>query len=165
MLFTRETTLMGLPFDLDQARPVGPAVPLVQDVVRAGTTGFDAFSASGNGILLYRSGGGIENRILVWLDRSGNQIEAKGEAQPYDSVGLSPDEKRAAVSILPSVTSADVWLQDLVSGTSTKFTFGTGRRLSPVWSPDESCLRPRKMTRQTTDSHSPIPLFLTPHSH
>jgi Tol biopolymer transport system component len=30
----------------------------------------------------------------------------------------------------------DVWINDLARGTASRFTFGTGNKLFPVWSPD-----------------------------
>jgi Tol biopolymer transport system component len=131
---------MALPFDAGTPRSMGAAKPVAQDVGRAGPIGFDAFSASENGVLLYRAGNVAQNRVLVWLDRSGKPIETKSEAQPIDSVALSPDGKQAAISILTSQASGDVWLQDLVRGTQTKFTFGPGFRRWPVWYPDGSYL-------------------------
>src|SRR5262245_4300958 len=137
VLFGRDTTGMALPFDAGKLRAAGSAVPVAQDLGIAATEGFLAFSASENGVLLYGSGDFPQKRTLVWLDRSGKQIAAKGEAQSYDSLALSPDESRAAVSIRVSPGNECVWLQDLDRGVSTRFTFGEIRR-SAVWSPDGS---------------------------
>jgi eukaryotic-like serine/threonine-protein kinase len=136
----RETTAMALPFDVGTLRAAGAAVPVAQDVGRAGTVGFAAFSASENGVLLYRTGDFRLKSTLVWLDRSGTQIEAKSEAQQFESLALSPDGKQAAVSIGTSPQSVDVWLQDLERGVPTKFTFGPEPREGAVWSPDGSYL-------------------------
>ncbi len=128
VLFLRETTAMALPFDAGTLRAAGAAVPVAQDVGEAGTVGFAAFSASENGVLLYRSGDFRLKSTLVWLDRSGTQIEAKSEAQQFESLALSPDGKQAAVSIRTSPDTVDVWLQDLERGVPTKFTFGPETR-------------------------------------
>jgi protein kinase-like protein/WD40 repeat protein len=40
LLFVRDTTAMALPFDADRLRAVGPAVPVAQDLLLAGTAGF-----------------------------------------------------------------------------------------------------------------------------
>jgi len=140
VLFLRETTAMALPFDAGTLRAAGAAVPVAQDVGRAGTAGFAAFSASENGVLLYRSGDFRLKGTLVWLDRSGMQIESKSEAQQFESLALSPDGKQAAVSIRTSPETVDVWLQDLERGVPTKFTFGPETREGGVWSPDGSYL-------------------------
>jgi len=128
---------MALPFDPAKLSPAGPAIPIAQDVMQAGTTGFGALSASENGVLLYRSGDYKANETLTWLDRSGRQIEVKSDAQPFTSLALSPDGKRAAVTIT-SQESGEIWLQDLERGLPTKFTFGPARSRSAVWSSDGS---------------------------
>jgi len=131
---------MALPFDVGTLRAAGAAVAVAQDVGEAGTVGFAAFSASENGVLLYRSGDFRLKGTLVWLDRSGRQIEAKSEAKQFESLALSPDGKQAAVSIRTSPETVDMWLEDLERGVPTKFTFGPETREGGVWSPDGSYL-------------------------
>jgi serine/threonine protein kinase len=140
VLFLREMTAMALPFDAGTLRAAGAAILVAQDVGEAGTAGFAAFSASENGVLLYRSGDFTLKSTLAWVDRSGTQIEAKNEAQQFESLALSPDGKQAAVSIRTSPESIDVWLQDLERGVPTKFTSGPETRESAVWSHDGSYL-------------------------
>ena len=137
LLFSREATLIALPFDADKLRPTGPAMPVAQDVTRAGTVGFDAFSASESGVLFYRTGNVRPDQTLVWLDRKGNQLETTSEAQPFATVSLSPDGKRAAVSITPTTqTKSALWIYDLTLATPTRFRFGPEDRAWALWSPD-----------------------------
>lgn len=136
VLFLRETTAMALPFDAGTLRAAGAPVPVAQNVGQAGTEGYAAFSASENGVLVYRSGDFSLKSTLVWLDRSGKQIGAKSEARQFESLALSPDGKQAAVSIRTSRETADVWLQDLEHGVPTKFTLGPEAREGGVWSPN-----------------------------
>jgi Tol biopolymer transport system component len=54
-------------------------------------------------------------------------------------VALSPDDKRLAVSRFASQRgSRDIWLYDLLRGTSSRLTFGSGAEVNPLWSPDGS---------------------------
>ena len=73
---------MALPFDPDKLRATGSVVPVAEDVRDNANVGFGAFSSSENGVLLYRLGASAgRNRTLVWLDRSGKQLEVKSEAK------------------------------------------------------------------------------------
>ena len=92
---------MALPFDPDKLRATGTVPPLDGRGRPAVNTGFEAFSASEDGVMLYRSGGfaRLQKRTLVWLDRSGKRIEVKSEASPSGYPALSPDGKHAAISM------------------------------------------------------------------
>jgi len=114
---------------------------VAEDVPDNANVGFGAFSSSENGVLLYRSGASAGgSRTLVWLDRSGKQLEVKSEAKQFVDPALSPDGKHAAISTVLSGIAGDVWLQDLERGVSTKFSFSAGSARSPVWSPDGSSI-------------------------
>jgi Tol biopolymer transport system component len=99
---------------------------------------FGFFSASTNGILAYRTGttGGFQQ--LTWYDRQGKAQGTVGEPTAFTiSVRLSPDGTRAAISrVEASGQTAVIWLLDFARSTSTRFTFGSGTALYPVWSPD-----------------------------
>ncbi len=129
---------MALPFDPDKVRVVGGVVPVAEDVGGAGNTGFGAFSASENGVLLYRSGatGFFPNRTLAWLDYSGKQVALIGEPKASGYSALSPDGKHAAITIATTGGAENIWLQDLDRAVPTKFTFGPEKARAPTWSPD-----------------------------
>ncbi|MCH7826060.1 MAG: serine/threonine-protein kinase, partial [Acidobacteria bacterium] len=75
VVYARLNTLEALPFDPIALQPLGPSVPVVQDVrVEGGGAGQYAFSD--NGVLVYwpdslRVSGG--QRRLAWVDRQGNE--------------------------------------------------------------------------------------------
>ncbi len=141
LLFMRGTTLLAQRFNLRRLEVEGEAVPVAEDVVRRGSIG--GFSASENGILAYRKGGlAAGNQRITFLDRSGKELGAS-TAPPGIYVGprFSPDGQRLAVgqtsSPLSGNSSSDIWLEDM-RGARTRFTFGSGTSVSPVWSPDGS---------------------------
>jgi len=80
---------------------------------------------------------------LAWLDRSGKLLDTIPLAPAaYSSPSISPDGRRAVVSIMNSPTSYDLWLVDLQRAVTTRLTFdglasgGAGLGATPVWSPD-----------------------------
>lgn len=138
LVFRRDTTLMALPFDPDRLIAVGAVIPLAEDVADTGNTGFGAFAASKNGVLLYREDAGLGKRTLAWLDRSGKRTPVTSELQALNTPARSPDGQRAAYSIRSSEVAGDIWIHDFDRGVPGRFTFGSGNSGSPVWSPDGS---------------------------
>ena len=49
---------------------------------------------------------------------------------------LSPDGTRLLYSLASQYVSGDLWLRDIASAASQRFTFGPFNAYSPVWSPD-----------------------------
>src|SRR6202034_2289899 len=129
LLFMRERTLMAQTFDDRRAELIGEALPVAEHL--GAYLDFAFFSVSANGVLVYRSGASQNLGQLTWLDLTGKHLGTVGEPSDYTSVALSPDGMRAAVSVADS----EIWLMDLSRGIRTRFTFGQGRSISPIWSP------------------------------
>jgi Tol biopolymer transport system component len=140
ILFMREQTLMAQRFDDKRLELVGEPVPVAEQVGSQGSFGF--FSASTNGVLVYRSGGHEQYSQAMWFDRQGKGLGGAEEpgVQLY-GLALSPDGTRAAVSLYrvgQAVSNDDIWLLDFARHTNMRFTFGQGNNRLPVWSPDGS---------------------------
>ncbi len=137
VLFLRQGTLMAQPFDAHRLEPSGEAVPVADKVGSFLDYGF--FSASGNGVLVYRSGAGLDYQ-LTWLDRQGRVLAKVAEPGRYNSLALSPDGRRVAVSRTnpDNTPNWDVWLLDVGRNTSTRLTYEQVRAAFPVWSADGS---------------------------
>jgi serine/threonine protein kinase/Tol biopolymer transport system component len=134
LLFMLESTLMAQRFDDRRLELVGELLPVAEQVGSVAEFGF--FSASTNGVLVYR---GVANFTtqLGWFDRQGKALGPIGETDAYFRVALSPNGTRAAVSSRQEINfTSDIWLIDLRRGTRTRFTFGKGDSMRPVWSPD-----------------------------
>jgi eukaryotic-like serine/threonine-protein kinase len=139
VLFLRETTLMAQPFDTGRLELTGEPFPVAEQIVLTSTfppLGF--FSASQNGVLAYQSGASAAGSQLAWFDRAGKQVGVLGDAAAYGDVELSPDGKRASVSIPSSGGRLDVWLYDVARGLRTRFTFDAANEAESIWSPDGS---------------------------
>ena len=86
-------------------------------------------------MIAHRTGSatGIVASRLEWLDRTGRTLEEIGTPATYWSPALSPDVQRLAVH--REEETRDIWIFDLGSGTSSRFTFDPGNDDDPVWSP------------------------------
>ena len=74
---------------------------------------------------------------LMWLDRTGAETGALGDAADYGHLALSPDGTRVAVSIRePGGYDGDIWVIDAASGARTRLTSNPADDIAPVWSPD-----------------------------
>ena len=137
VLFLRQGTLMAQPFDARRLALSGEAVPVAEKVGSFLDYGF--FSASSNGVLVYRSGAGLDYQ-LTWFDRPGRVLAKVAEPGRYNSLALSPDGKRIAVSRTnpENTPNWDVWLLDVGRNTSTRLTYEQVRATFPVWSADGS---------------------------
>jgi dipeptidyl aminopeptidase/acylaminoacyl peptidase len=137
LVFRREETLMGQPFDPEHLKTTGEPFPLADQIGEAGAQGFAAFSVSGNGVLVYQSGTAGAYDELVWRDRGGKTLGSITKPDLIDGgASLSPDEKQVAYSALAFFRRGDIWLQDLARGVPSRFTFGPDIAFAPVWSPD-----------------------------
>ena len=131
LLFLRETTLMAQPFDARRLVLTGDAFPIAEKIRDSGTANpAGVFSASENGVLVYQTGTAADGAQLVWFDRTGKQIGVLGDPAVYSDLELSPDGKRASVSIPDQAGKGrDIWLYDVARGLRTRFTFGPGPQL------------------------------------
>jgi eukaryotic-like serine/threonine-protein kinase len=139
LLFLRETTLMAQPFDTRRLLLTGEAFPIAEQIQTQATPPSGVFSASGNGVLAYQTGTGAAGSQLAWFDRSGKQIGALGDSAVYGDLELSPDSKRASVSVPDQAGKGrDIWVYDVARGLRTRFTFDPADELESIWSPDGS---------------------------
>jgi hypothetical protein len=141
LLFVRERTLMAQPFDAVKIRLMGDPVSIAEHVALVSPPVAGQFSASQNGTLVYASQT-AQDKQLTWFDREGRSIGSIGMPADTLSAVISPDGSTIAADQLnPDGNSRDVWLHDLIRGTTSRLTFignPAGLPLFPVWSPDGS---------------------------
>jgi Tol biopolymer transport system component len=136
LVYVAAGTLRAVAFDLDRLETIGPAIPVVPQVVTmpSGTAEFDIAT---DGTLVYASGGtgAAPARTLVWVDRQGREEAVKGAPlRAYAVPRLSPDGTRVALEIRDQEN--DIWVWDLGHETLTRVTFDPGLDRAPVWMPD-----------------------------
>ena len=153
LIFMREGTLVAQRFDTERLQLSGQPVPLVEQVqiAGAGCTGVaGAVSVSNTGVLAYQVGL-ITRSQLAWFDRAGKQLGTLGDQADYGEVNLSPDDSRAAVSILDaSAATRDLWVVDVARGLRERLTFDPSDDFAPLWSPDGSRILYSSRRRQGT---------------
>lgn len=134
LLFARGDQLLAQPFDPANGALSGAPRAVAKGVMNDSTTWHMDATASGDGVLVFASGGSGDLQ-LVWLDRTGKQVGAITDTFPnLLFAGLSPQGDRVALQMDSGVT--DIWVLDLARGVRTRLTFGPVSNVSPVWSPD-----------------------------
>ena len=99
------------------------------------------FSAARGGALFFAPppAAGSGNR-LVRVDRRGRSEPLDGVAARHQTPRLSPDGRRAAVSVVTGFLRRDLWLLDLETGDRRRLTAEAGDNHSPLWSRDGTTL-------------------------
>jgi Tol biopolymer transport system component len=134
LLYLRDRTLVAQPFDAKAVKTTGEPMPLAEGVGTDGV-GLARFSVSREGTLVYRTG--EVNDRMIWVDRSGRELETIGDPAQYHDPAISPDGRRVAHDLVdPRSSKSDVWVRDLARGVSSRFSFSKQDAFCPVWSPD-----------------------------
>jgi eukaryotic-like serine/threonine-protein kinase len=136
LLYLQQGTLLAREFDVTRGELSGNAQTVADSVASVSPLGLGAFSTSVSGRVAYRAG--TPAGELTWYDRAGKRsVVARPDGTEMLSGDLSPDGRRVALD-RTVMSNRDVWLLDLLSGATTRFTFNSGQDGFPVWSPDSS---------------------------
>jgi WD40-like Beta Propeller Repeat len=137
ILFVRDRALWAVPFDATRLALAGDPVQVAPrlSMFRDGA----AFSASAKS-LVYR--GPASEFQLTWRDRQGTPLGNAGEPGPFIGVVLSPDAARAILVRENRLNRADqdLWLLDMESDSTTRFTADPLLESVPAWSADGQSL-------------------------
>ncbi|GMW01543.1 MAG: hypothetical protein AMXMBFR84_26800 [Candidatus Hydrogenedentota bacterium] len=135
VLYSQQGRVMAVPFDPQSMRATGSPLLLPEARIAGSQWPAVQFDVAEDGTLVYvpidRLQDTRQSRTLVWLDRNGKEEPLHQPPRPYESVRISPDGSKAAVSI-----KGDVWIIDLGKGANTRVTFDQASNQYPVWSPD-----------------------------
>jgi len=126
-----EGRLYAQPFDADRTAPNGNPREL-SDMV-ANDTWIPLFDVSPTGAIVYR----VEvARMLSLLDRAGREVVTLAGYGPWGP-RFSPDGRRVAyAAIARERAKSDIWIADLESGTTQRFTTDGNGNDDAQWSPD-----------------------------
>jgi serine/threonine protein kinase len=132
--FERGGTLMAQPFASAERRLAGNAIPLADELRTLRHASL--FSVSEAGTLAFQSNPS-PGYDLTWFDRTGRAMGTLGTRDDYADVSLSPDGRRATVSVgQPGSSNRDLWIFDVTRGVRTRLTSGSTPETHNVWSPD-----------------------------
>jgi len=133
ILFWSQGALYARPFDAKSFELTGDLFP-VADKVQYTVNEMATFSVLGGGLLAFQGGEGVTGlSTLTWYDRAGERGEdVTSEAEILFSPKLSHDGKKVAYEF-----QGDIWVHDLVRGTTTRLSFEASDEWGPVWSPDD----------------------------
>jgi len=129
LLFVRQQQLIAQPFDVENAKLLGDAVPVASPV-----GGGPTFYPAGSSALLLRRSHAAPIQ-MVWMDRFGKSLGKLGEPGLLSHARISPDSRSVAATRVEA-NNADIWLHDLERRTATRFTLEPGPDLGAQWSPD-----------------------------
>ena len=117
LVYARPEGLLAAPFDERTLKLTAQPVP-VADGVLTNVMGGAHFAVSAGGTLAYVAGGSAQtDRDLVWLTTDGRSTPAV-RAPMGSAYAVSPDGR--LVARIPAAGPGSLWIQDVVSGTSTR---------------------------------------------
>ena len=135
LIYFRQGTLYGVPFDLGRLETRGAPVSLLEDLADSESPAFGRVSFSRTGILLFAGAGRAAVAPIAWLDSAGKSERVVspsiGISQQAETPRLSPDGNRLAVSV-----AGDLFVHDLQRSTITRLTFDAALNRRPVWTTD-----------------------------
>ena len=135
LLFVREGTLMAVKFDARTLVMSGDPAPIADGVFYFKPNGFADFSASDNGVVVYRSP--VAGAPLAWLDQHGTRVGSVAREAVFDQFRIAPDEQSVIATVTdPKVGTADIWSFGFRRGTATRLTSEENWEGAPVLTPD-----------------------------
>ncbi len=140
LLFTRNATLLAVPFDLERMAPDGAQVAIT-DGLRAQSVYADAwFDITPDGSLIHAPGGLVGgNRQLVLVDSDYEVIGPWSEDRRAfeGTLAVSSDGRRLAVTVVNAVGLYDIWVSDVELPRLSQLVHERGEDCTPqLWHPD-----------------------------
>lgn len=110
---------------------------IVQQVGSFVASGF--YTASPNGVLVYRSSVSAQSARMQWWTREGAYSINPEQPGGIHAIAISPDGSRAALARQDTANATgDIWICETTGDSGTRVTFDTRRAESAVWTPDAS---------------------------
>ena len=135
-----QNALVALPID-SKGKATGQPQVVAGLVGLYPSTYWAAFSVATNGTLIYGLGTGAPTSQLTWYDRAGKELSKLGEPGILANPNLAPDDTWVAVDVADlKAKNIDVWIENVVHGTTSRFTFDPSEETNGVWSRDGSMI-------------------------
>ncbi len=135
LAFVRDENLMVQPFDAQRLELTGAPRPIAAGVQYNILRSFIAVGISARGTLVYQPVVRADKSRLAWMDRKGERTPINIEPMAVRSASLTPDARRAAVSIVGDHAESTAAILDLERGTRT--SVGDPKAFSgyQIWAP------------------------------
>jgi serine/threonine-protein kinase len=130
--------LVSVPFDPEKLEATGSPAGLLEGIGVEGSGFSINLGLSGNGTLVYTTGGATGSRRPVWVDRNGDETPVDPAWQPQGIIAnfaLSPDGRALALDVVQNGIDA-VWVKQIPTGPYSRLTFGDTGNMRPTWSAD-----------------------------
>jgi len=134
LVIAREGALLAAPFDLDELRTRGGAVPVLDNVFSNPITGAALFEFADNGTCVaVRGDYGTGPTTLIAIDRESGKRTPLAVGSQAVAPRLSPDGKRLLLH--GAAANDQVLMLDLERGTVTRLTEASYNNVLPIWGP------------------------------
>jgi serine/threonine-protein kinase len=137
LVYQTRASLMAVPFDPERLEVTGTAITVHERVGGDSSSGAGFFAVSDAGVVALAPEDAIlSERVLVLVDRQGQETEMALPAAAFNAPRYSPDGKTIAVAIGSGASADDdIYLIDLAAMRMRRLTFGMGHG-RPLWSRD-----------------------------
>jgi Tol biopolymer transport system component len=128
--------LLAVRLDLSTFEPHGPAVPVIEGVMRTPGGGNSHLSISRNGALAYVPGAGAVPQVVLAIAERGGKIETLPlPAGSYEAPRVSPDGKQLAIGTIEGAEQIVSVFDLSLRTTLRRLTFGSNNS-TPLWDHD-----------------------------
>ena len=129
---TRENGLRAVAFDPARLEVSGAPVPVLEGVP-AKASGAMMFDVGHRGALVYGIGGGLlDNRTIVWVDRTGREAPTNAPGRSYFYARVAPGSGKLSLDVRGQ--DGDIWIWD-PRGTMQRLTQTEGSDQYGLWTP------------------------------
>ena len=141
LMYVKDKILLAQAFDVDRLEVVGDPIPVAENVANPPGAAISHFDCSDDGTLVYMTTDASSRNELVWVDRTGAEIEKIGEPGKYGDIALSPDNRMLIYGMEnPQSETDDLWMYDITRKVASRFTFSDNNEAGPIWSPDAATI-------------------------